>query len=153
MRSGVADLQGLTLSQESLEVLRGSPINVSVTVVGHQKGSKLKVAVGSFVRVHAKLLNCGKRSAPLILQLSKTPNSNSKSVLEERRFSVAGTSKRLLPPLEVASERVVEFIICPLIAGALDLEVILGQMTYDENESNWHSTQLLSLSVHDEHEE
>lgn len=154
MRSGVADLQGLALSQESLEVLRGSPINVSVAVVGHQKGSKkLEVAVGSFVRVQAKLLNCGKRSAPLILQLSKTPNLDSKSVLEERRFSVAGTSKRLLPPLEIAAERMVEFIICPLIAGALDLEVVLGQMTYDENESNWHSTQLLSLSVHDEHEE
>ncbi|CZT20046.1 uncharacterized protein RCC_05903 [Ramularia collo-cygni] len=145
-RSGVADLQTPNLSPESLRALQGPSVQLAISVVGHEASSKVKVAVGSFVRVQVTMKNLGRRGAPLHLQLRDLMTHTARP---DRWYLVAGSLKRLLSPMAERQQRAVEFLICPLLAGALDLEVRLGELDPTDR-INWHSTRLQSLTVYEE---
>lgn len=143
-RSGVADLKGLPLSQESLETLQGSPLELDIFVADDGKDSTAKVVVGSFVQVEVVVKNRGDRSAPLYLQLV---DSKTKAAPSENRYVVNGSLKRLLPPVEKTNQRTIQYSVCPLIVGTLDLEIRLGEVIDGPDQVKWHASRLLPLNV------
>lgn len=154
-RSGIAELRGLPLSQESLRVLRGAPIDLSVAVNDRDDGddgSSVPVAIGSFVQIRVDVSNRGKRSALLNLRLSDKQISSSRTA--PQRYNVVGMDKRLLSPLDVAKMRFITFVICPLVAGPLHLEVLLEpvNMSLSPATDRWCNTVPVSLDVYDKHE-
>lgn len=145
-RTGVVDLRGLALSKESLEMLRGPVIELVSSVVGYGGVSSVEVAVNDPIRIQVKMSNRGKRSAPLCVELRDLRDPTARP---DHQYVVAGSFKRLLPPLEESGAHTIEYLVYPRIAGNIDLEVVLGQMSGESDPIRWLTTTLLSVYVHD----
>ncbi|KJY01233.1 hypercellular protein HypA [Zymoseptoria brevis] len=141
-RSGVVDVQSLTLSPESVELVRGHPIHVSVARPDAEAGIK----VGSFVSIQAKLSNRASRGMPLSVQL--VPR-NPQLTDDDKNIAVAGSLQRLLPPLAPKARATVEFVVCPLLSGTTEMDLIVrpARLSRSETIDGWQSTQIVSLAV------
>jgi hypothetical protein len=145
--SGYVDLAGLTLTPELIDVVRGAPIGIAVQVNKQHAGDRPEAEVGSFVSVSVALTNRSKRSGPLSVQLSPR---KSESGRDDRRLAVAGTMRRICKPLEVGEEATVEFVLCALLAGRIDMDATVrpAQIGRGADTRNWTGRASVSLDVH-----
>jgi hypothetical protein len=142
-RSGVVDVQSLTLSPESLDLVRGQPVHASLSLPDAEPG----VEVGSFVCMRAKLANRAKRGGgPLFVQLAPRTAQGGR---DDKNIAVAGTLQRILPPLAPGADTTVEFVICPLIAGMVEIELVVrpARLSKAEEVGSWQSTDSVSMMV------
>lgn len=140
-RSGVADVHGLSLSSEAIELVRSKPIRLSVTT--QEKVCK----VGDFISIRTKITNQERsRSGPLLVRLSPRGPETGR---DEKRMAVAGTLQRVLPPLEQGAESVVDFTVCPLLAGTMELDAVVQPVRIGAyaNTRQWHSSKSLSIKI------
>ena len=130
-RLGEVDVSGLSMSPETLEQVSGTPLQLSLqlldsseTSTGSMLGAKPTARAGSFVTLRAKTTNQAKLTGPLFVQLHSRALTSIDSAQDERRMAVAGAMHRIVPPLLEGGEATVDFSVCPLIAGMLELEVV-----------------------------
>ncbi|EME85872.1 uncharacterized protein MYCFIDRAFT_81842 [Pseudocercospora fijiensis CIRAD86] len=140
--SGYVDLLSQVLSAESLDLLRGPPVKLMLDI----SGGVSSAGVGSFVTITAKLLNRGKATGPLSVQLIPRGTDSAR---EERRLATAGTLRRMLSPMAEGEEATVEFVLCPLLAGNLEVDGVarpaqIGRHVVNEG---WTSRRTLSIEV------
>ncbi|CAK3805138.1 Hypothetical predicted protein [Lecanosticta acicola] len=123
-RRGAVAFPSFTLSSESMELLRGSPIRLSLEIAKEDGAESEGIAVGSFVRIRATLSYRGKDgSGPLSVVLSPRTLHLRR---DEGRLAVVGTLKRVRPPLKAGGEDVVEFVVVPLVSGeAMGMEAVV----------------------------
>ncbi|KAI5368025.1 hypothetical protein Slin15195_G031600 [Septoria linicola] len=114
--SGYVDLQGLPLPSDTLDLVRGSPVSIEV----HTSTTAPEISVGSYVTVNAKLKNRSNHRLETHISVELCPRSQ-----DSRRMAFAGNLRRILGPLEDHAELSVEFIVCPLLAGQLELDVLV----------------------------
>ncbi|KAF2161231.1 hypothetical protein M409DRAFT_69857 [Zasmidium cellare ATCC 36951] len=148
-RSGVVDMQSLSMSPESLDLIRAAPVDVNLLVVEDgDGGTKQPLPVGSFVRVRVKISNRAQYSGPLFVQLQPR---TSEAGRDDRRLAVAGTLQRVVsPPKEGEEARLVDFVLCPLLAGVLQLEALVKRAQIGAaraEESEWCCRKALALRV------
>nr|OQO27538.1 hypothetical protein B0A51_06128 [Rachicladosporium sp. CCFEE 5018] len=108
-RRGITSLTPLILPPSSLALLRGDPVMISLT----QPAEAL--TPGTFANFILKLRN--RTTAPstaLYIQLHPHMGSADSPV-------VVGSLTRLVPTLQAGEERVVEFSVCPLLGGELEV--------------------------------
>lgn len=130
-RSGTIGLKGMPLPVNSRELLHGSLVDISVSIQDDQSNifgttdnDSKDVRVGSFTNIRVQLHSRSKRSLPLHVQLvCRNPDF----ARNERRLAVAGTLQRILPPLAAGAQASVDFVVCPLLLGILDFDVVVRQ--------------------------
>lgn len=150
-RSGAIDVQSLALPPESLELLRGSPVQLSLEIIADEEleAADKGVVVGSFVRIRATLASRGK-DVPGPLSVSLSPRSLDLG-REDRRLAVVGTLKRVRPPLRADCEDRVEFVVVPLVAGgAVEMEAVVRPARLAApvpGEAEWTARRVLALRV------
>ncbi|KAF7198003.1 Transport protein particle subunit [Pseudocercospora fuligena] len=140
--SGYVDLLSQVLSPESLEMIRGSPVNLVLDIANGVPSA----SVGAFVTITAKLSNRGKPTGPLSVQLIPRKTDSAR---EERQLATAGTLRRILSPIAEGESTTVEFVLCPLLAGRLEIDGIarpaqIGRHIVNEQ---WTSRRTLSIEV------
>ncbi|KAK4505755.1 hypothetical protein PRZ48_003720 [Zasmidium cellare] len=147
-RSGVVDMQSLSIPPDSLDFIRAAPVDVDLVVVDDEDGIKQPLPVGSFVRVRVKISNRAQYSGPLFVQLQPR---TSEAGRDDRRLAVAGTLQRIVPPPKEGDDaRLVDFVLCPLLAGVLQLEAIVKRAQIGATraaESEWCCRKALALQV------
>lgn len=135
-RCGATDLRGLRLTTQQVEVTRAQPTRVSLEVVGD---SRVPVKVGSFVTVRVRLVNASAtKLSPSLLQLQ--------SPADDRRLNVVGALHRMLKPLGSGSEIYEDFVLCPLVAGLLELGATVTPVLASKGQE-WHTRCPLTLRV------
>ncbi|KAH9845264.1 Transport protein [Teratosphaeria destructans] len=138
-RFGRVNLKSLALSTSQLEVIRGPLHRLTMKVVG--EGDEHRV--GSFVVVRARLRNDAKKnSGPLIVELH-LPSG-------ERHIASIGVLHRILPSVQANSDIEVEFVVCPLLAGSVELRMIAHDVKLlgdDERGESWQTEASLVLDV------
>jgi hypothetical protein len=141
-RSGIVDVQSLSLSPTSIELIRGDPVRVSL----HVPDTDNRVEVGSFVCIQAKLSNRANRRVPLMVQLSPR---TAQAGRDDKNVAVAGTLQRILPPLAPDEEATVDFVVCPLLAGMVELEVSVrpARLSRSDAAEDWQATRSVFLTV------
>lgn len=142
--SGYVDLTSLSLSAEAIDLVRGAPVSVVLTVDGQDSSKAHEVQIGGFVSIAARLTNRASGVGPLYVQLSPQASATGR---DDRRFTITGTMRRVLKPLEKSGKAQVEFALCPVLAGSIDLDMIVrpAQMGGEENKGRWNSRCSLSL--------
>ena len=154
-RAGEVDVSSLSLSAEALEIVRGAPVHVSLELAGSEDHSNRSLAtsrcfvkVGSFASLRAKIVNRSVEREPLLVQLHSRGRSPD-SAQDERRLAAAGSLHRVLPPVPVGGEAAVDFVICPLLSGIIDLEVTVkpALQKKDAEGAGWVASASLSLKV------
>lgn len=150
-RRGAIDVQSLALPPESLDLLRGSPVQLSLDVIADEQSEAAhkEVVVGSFVRIQATLSSRGKDvPGPLSVSLSPRPLDLGR---EDRRLAVVGTLKRVRPPLRAGCEDRVEFVVVPLVAGGVvEMEAVVRPARLAApvlGEAEWMARRVLVLRV------
>ncbi|KAK5122699.1 hypothetical protein LTR85_003614 [Meristemomyces frigidus] len=110
-RWGEVDLGRLDFTAEHLEVMRERTYSMRLDIV---KDGKTPPKPGSFVTIRATLKFDTPLSGPLWLELQ--------SPLEKRSLGLIGVSHRILPPLQPGEEAHVDFSLCPMMPGLLELD-------------------------------
>ncbi|EME47642.1 hypothetical protein DOTSEDRAFT_69558 [Dothistroma septosporum NZE10] len=140
-RKGVADVHGLSLSPDSMALVRIRPVRLSAAA------QHMQYRVGGFVGIQVKLTNQSKsKTGPLLVRLlPRGPDVGH----NERRMAVAGTLQRIVPPLNHDAESVVDFIMCPLLAGTLELDAMVqpARIGPYASANQWYSSRALSLEI------
>lgn len=116
-RTGEVALQALTLPAEAISVLRGDAISIKLDL------EETSLVPGCFTTLRTSLHNhTGTKTGPLLVQVhAKLPGP-----ADERRVAVAGSLSRLVPPVAAGETAMVEFALCPLLAGKLSLVASAG---------------------------
>ena len=129
-RAGEVDLSGLVLNPEAMEVVSKSSIHLDLQLISAHKPvvetaalSVPTVKVGSFVTLRVKVTAPSGVSEPLFVQL-RTHSANSvDAAQDERRVGIAGATNRIVRPSAGERTGMVDFAVCPLLAGTVELEV------------------------------
>lgn len=131
-RKGNIEFSKLRPSADVLDVIRNEPIDLQLEVVGGDDDfshslADATVKAGSFLTVRTRLRSNGALAAPLVVNLQPraqghSQNGNADAGMDERRYAVSGARHRVLTPLADGKETYVDFAICPLLAGRLDLD-------------------------------
>ncbi|KAK3680933.1 hypothetical protein LTR37_021034 [Vermiconidia calcicola] len=131
-RVGEVDVSGLVLSPEALDALFAPPIHLKLELLGTDSSTKESISrskpfvkVGSFVTLRAKLVNHAAAREPLFVQLCSTASNSTDDVQHDRHVAVAGAMNRVVPPLPEGDETEVDFAVCPLLAGAVELQMVV----------------------------
>lgn len=144
-RSGVLDTQGLSLSPASLSLVRGLPVHVTVDLLPPAKSSVAGVSIGSFVSVRIEVLNrTQQRIGPLSVFLSPHTSGMEHN---DRNIAVAGTLHRIVPPLRSSEKCDVDFVVCPLLAGLMELEAVTRPAPFAQRDEVWTSRRTISVLV------
>ncbi|KAF2767546.1 hypothetical protein EJ03DRAFT_329180 [Teratosphaeria nubilosa] len=138
-RFGRVDLKSLSLLPPQLEVIRGPLYRMKMEVVG--EGNEHRV--GSFVVVRARLRNDAKKdSGPVMVELHLPTG--------ERQIASIGVLHRILPCVQAKSEMDVDFVVCPLMAGSVELRTVACEVRLpgdDERGEAWQTEASLVLDV------
>ncbi|CAK1362464.1 unnamed protein product [Cercospora beticola] len=147
--SGYVDLLGLPLSEQALDLVRGAPVSVSTSMVPDAKD----ISVGTYVNITATVRDRSRKRNLLHEEqelLSVELSSSLDQQQASRYFAFAGNLKRVVslkapktPDIRImsseespghapdsavesaAAETKVDFVICPLLRGKLDFEVVV----------------------------
>ncbi|PPJ50390.1 hypothetical protein CBER1_06982 [Cercospora berteroae] len=147
--SGYVDLLGLPLSEQALDLVRGAPVSVSISIAPDVK----EISVGTYVNITATVRDRSRKRNPLHGEqelLSVELSSSLDPQQTSRYFAFAGNLKRIVPlkapktpDIRIMSseespghapdsavgpavaETKVDFVICPLLKGKMEFEVIV----------------------------
>nr|POE46173.1 transport protein particle subunit [Quercus suber] len=129
-RSGTVDLSNLPLSPEALNTLRGSPVQLALQLLPTPEIPD--PSVGSFMTCRATLQNRRPvRSPPLLIQLRLRPAGADPAAHDHRHVATTPSLSRLLPPLHDVAATHVDFVVCPLVAGRLQIVATCVQADLD----------------------
>ena len=140
-RNGEVPLQNLTLPPEALAILRGSSIATQISLPDHDATSTAGTAIaktGSFLTVRVTVRNRSTRSAPLLVELQPQSAGMSEQTSDNsRQPMVAGSLSRFVAALKPGESRDVDFALCPLLIGALNLSASVKSALGLQSGSEW----------------
>lgn len=152
-RTGTVNLAGLMLPPEALEAARGSPVRLALRLLDDDDagdGPKVSASIGSFLTCRGKLENrTTERSAPLFVQLQLRA-LGAPTLHDDRHVATAGSLCRLIPPLASAESTDVDFTLCPLVAGVLEVVATArpAALSGSENKGGrWQAEHSLTILV------
>ena len=151
-RVGQVAVSGLSISPEALDLVRGAPVDITLGLVefnGAARASNPVPRVGSFVTLRARLVNPATPSTPLVVELHSRTLNSADSAHDERRLAIAGAQHKVLSPIPVGGEAVVDFALCPLLSGMTKLEVMARPTLFkkDVKGLEWRVRRSLVLRV------
>ena len=128
-RAGEGDLSGLVLNPEAVEVILKPYIHIDLRLRRAHKpvletaaSSELVVKVGSFVTLRVKVTAPYGATEPLFVQLRRHSTNSIDAAQNERKVAIAGATTRVVRLSSEEKKGVVDFAICPLLAGTVELE-------------------------------
>lgn len=128
-RNGRIDFSRLRPSADALEALRSEPVELHLDVLSSSESpGRAVLPAGAFAVVVARISTSSALPTALPLVVHFQPGGGHAGAdvgVEERRFAVAGAQHRVLPPLGGGGEMRVEFALCPLLAGRLEVDVMV----------------------------
>ncbi|KAM0713667.1 hypothetical protein Q7P37_010629 [Cladosporium fusiforme] len=119
-RHGEVLLHNLALRSEAVDVLCGPAIAVQLSLQDASSSSP-SASVGCFLAVRVTVNNRSTRSAPLLIELQPSVAGLPTQAPEDRRRTVTGTLSRFVAALKAGEQREVEFALCPLVSGTLEM--------------------------------
>lgn len=119
-RHGQVLMHNLPLRSEAIDVLCGPAIAVQLTLQDASSTSPT-ASVGSFIAVRITIHNRFTRSAPLLVEVQPRIAGLPIQAQEDSRTTVVGTLSRFVAALKAGEKREVEFALCPLVSGTLEL--------------------------------
>ncbi|KAK4550668.1 hypothetical protein LTR36_000247 [Oleoguttula mirabilis] len=137
-RWGEVDLGRLDFGPEHLELMRGRSYSMRLDVVD---GHKAPVKPGTFITIRATMSFEAPHPGPLWVELQ--------SALDKRKLGLVGVPHRILPPMSANEEVHVDFCLCPMMPGVLELDafarpaVTPADIAVDE----WRTERSLSVIV------
>ncbi|KAF2216154.1 hypothetical protein CERZMDRAFT_26722, partial [Cercospora zeae-maydis SCOH1-5] len=122
--SGYVDLSGLPLSEHALELVRGAPVSVTVGVSCASDTREKEVCVGSYVSIMATVRDrCSHEKIRGIMHQDGGEEEEDDD--EEREFADVAATEFAEAERTAVAETKVEFVICPLLKGKLEFEVVV----------------------------
>jgi hypothetical protein len=129
-RAGEVDLSGLVLNPEAVEVVSKTYIHLDLQLISAHKPvvetaalSVPTVKVGSFITLRVKVAAPRGAAELLCVQLHAHSANSVDATHDERRVAIAGATNRIVRLSPEGKTGTVDFAVCPLLAGAVELEV------------------------------
>lgn len=127
-RHGIVNLASLTLPSGALNSLLSPPVSLTLALLSNDSTTpaslKPTLNAGSFATIRANITNRSLApKTPLMVSLHHTrlPGGNNNPGLEEKRCAVVGVAKRFVTPFETGKERAVDFVVCCLLSGEVEV--------------------------------
>lgn len=155
-REGTVDVSGISLSHEALDIIRGTPVSISLEVLGSLNSAPegveeayVPLKAGSFVTVRAKLNNRSTiTSEPLLLRIDPSGLDAADKIRDESWIAMAGARQRLIAPILQGDHRLVDLAICPIFTGPCELRVsAMPANLYGSTGKRWTAQRSVALRV------